>query len=105
MVPIGDRVDDNAADADGVGGIGHPPRGVAEQGAADALAVPGPVHGEASQYGDRDGIRHIPSEPPGGGVHGDGARSESVVGNDTFVMRDNVGSAGAADLVGAPPGV
>ena len=31
--------------------------------------------------------------------------SESVVGNDTFVMRDNVGSAGAADLVGAPPGV
>jgi hypothetical protein len=67
--------------------------------------VPGPVHGEASQYGDRDGIRHIPPEPPGGGVHGDGARSESVVGNDTFVMRDNVGSAGAADLVGAPPGV
>jgi hypothetical protein len=60
MVPIGDRVDDNAADADGVGGIGHPQRGVAEQGAADALVVPGPVHGEAEPVRRPGWVRHIP---------------------------------------------
>lgn len=98
---IGDRLDDNATDADSIGGIGHPQRGVAEQGAADALNAPGSVHGEASQNGDRNGIRHVPPEPAGGGVHGDGAGSESVVGDDAVVSRDNVGSAGAADLVGA----
>lgn len=96
-----DGVDDDAANADGVCGVGNAAGGVAEEGSADAAGLPVPVDGEAGEYDDWDGAGHVAAEAAGSGVDGDCARGEGIIGDDTGALAENKGSRGAAGLVGA----
>src|SRR5580698_5448403 len=65
---VRDGVDDDAANADGVCGVGNAAGGVTKQGASDAPALPVLVDGEACEYDDRDGAGHVAAEAAGSGV-------------------------------------
>ena len=69
----------NPANADGIGGVSHTPRGVAEQGAADAPALKRAVYGKARKDGHRNRIRHVPFESADGALHDNGTRGQRIV--------------------------
>ena len=58
-----DSMDDDSANADGIGGMDHPMRRIPEQGPAQTTPMKRGVHSETPQYGDRNWIGHLSPEP------------------------------------------
>lgn len=69
----------DTANADGIGGIGHPPRTVTKQRTAKPAPLVSPIHGKAGQYHDRDGVRHVAAKPASHIVYADAAGSKGVI--------------------------
>jgi len=55
-------VNHNAANSDRIGCLRHAASGTAKESTADASPLPIQIHGQTSQYCDRDGVGHIPHE-------------------------------------------
>jgi hypothetical protein len=55
---------EDSTNAEGVGGVDHPHRGVAKQRSAEASALVPLVDGETSNHDHRDRIGRVPSDPP-----------------------------------------
>ena len=77
--------------------------GVTKQSAPKASPMPIVIHGEASQHGYRDGVRHIPPEPAGSAIHRDYAGRQRIIANDTFFFASDISARRAAHLIGARP--
>lgn len=93
-------VDGEGADAGDVGGLEGALHGVAQEGFADALALPAKVDGEAGEEHDRDGMLcEALGEARGSVFEGDVADGEGVVADDGFASEAHVGLRGAGLLV------
>ena len=69
----------DTANADGIGGIGHPLRTVTKQRTTKSAALVSPIHGKAGQYHDRDGVRHVAAKPASHIVYANAAGSKGVI--------------------------
>ena len=98
---LGDCVDNDAPNPDGIGRLSDTARGVAKHGAPQSTSLVTEIHRQPGQDHDRDGIRHISSELTTDDRVCDSARGECVVADDAFVFTDYVGPGGATRLVRA----
>jgi len=98
-------VDDNATNADHIGRLRHAKCGITEQCPPDTFSLPMPVHGQARQYGDRNGFGHVPPEPARSAFDRDRAGSQRIIADHTLAFASNIGPRSSAYLIGAgaPP--
>lgn len=74
----------------------HAARGVPEQRAPYSASLVSSIDRQPSQYRNRNGIRHVPPEPPWNGRIRDSSRSQCIVADDVRAFADHIGPGRAA---------
>ena len=82
-----DRMHGQAADADTVGRVDDPVRGVLKEGAPQSATLTIACDRKPREHHHGDRVRHVASEAPGGRVGSHGAGRQRVVRNDLACVR------------------
>jgi len=93
-------MDDDAPDTDQIGGVGHPHRSITKQGAAQALALIGRIHGQPRQKRDRNRVWHVAPKPPRHVLQSDAMGGDGVKTNDPPRIANHESPRSPAGLVG-----
>ena len=99
-----DGVNDDATNADAVGGVGDSCGAVAKQGATQSTSLPGAIYRETGEQSDRDRVGHIAPEPAERASEADRAKADrapgdGVIGDDAAAFRDDESAGRTAGLV------
>jgi hypothetical protein len=85
-------VNENAANADQVGGLNDTHCSVPHQGASEAVLLEVLFDREPPQHGYRHRVRHVAAQTSRGGFDSDRARGEGVIRDDTLLFAHNIGA-------------
>lgn len=76
---LGERVHQQAADANCVGGVRHAQAGIVQERSSHTLTMQGLVDCQSAQENDRDRIRHVAPKMSWSGIYRKSTRSEGVI--------------------------
>jgi hypothetical protein len=97
---LGNGVDNHSPSRDAIGGLDYPEGCVAEHAPPWSAALISTIHSQSRQNNYWNRLWQVPSESAGDIGLRDRARSERVVGDDTFVFTNHICSGCAARLIG-----
>ena len=92
-------MNENSANADGIGSMQHAFGAVAEQGAAEALPFVAVVDGEAAENDDRNRFGHVAAEVARRRGCFDAARREGVIADNFRAFTGHEGAGGVGRLI------
>jgi hypothetical protein len=98
---FGNRMNDNAADAEALGRIDDARCTVSKQRPSQASTLPGAIYRKAREQSHRYRVWHISPKAAKRSADTDGSGSYSVIRNDTLTVSDNKCARGTGDLVAA----
>ena len=98
-----DRVDNNPANPNSVGGMRHTERRVSKQYSTDASSMKTTVDREPGEDNNWNRIGHVAPESAGSAFRCDRARGERIIADHTRRDADHVSARGSADLIRMSP--